>query len=90
MADSFTAPGNSENYINPDDSNDTTIDSGDWLQGAPGKNNASSVRDALDLLLGELNYNQFKGQTVCVSCLVHLTEQIHFLVCINIFAHGTF
>jgi hypothetical protein len=53
LAMSFTAPGNSENYINPDDENDNTIDINDWLQGAPGKNNANHVRNALDLLIGE-------------------------------------
>ncbi|MCB1583899.1 MAG: choice-of-anchor A family protein, partial [Xanthomonadales bacterium] len=54
LAQSFIQPGNAENYINPDNDGDNIIDMGDWVQGAPGKNNASHVRGALDALLGEV------------------------------------
>ncbi|MBL4661853.1 MAG: tandem-95 repeat protein, partial [Alcanivoracaceae bacterium] len=53
LAESFAIPGDSENYTNPDNSNDHNIDIADWLQGAPGKNNANHVRNALDLLLNQ-------------------------------------
>ena len=53
LAVSFTSPGNSENYINPDSQSDADIDLGDWIQGTPGKKNSKKVRDALDLLIGQ-------------------------------------
>ncbi len=52
LATSFVMPGDSFNYVNPDDVNDQDINIGDWVQGAPGKNNAKHVRNALDDLLG--------------------------------------
>ena len=53
LAASFTPPGDSSNYVNPGDESDHMLNTGDWVQGAPGKNNARHVRDALDDLIGE-------------------------------------
>jgi hypothetical protein len=52
LVGSLTAPGDSSNYINPDDPNDHEIDVGDWVVGLPGISNRSSVRSALNNLLG--------------------------------------
>ncbi|MDX1571127.1 MAG: Ig-like domain-containing protein, partial [Xanthomonadales bacterium] len=56
LADSLDMPGNAETYVNPDDPSDLLINVGDWVEGAPGVMNSSSVRDALnDLIsLGDL------------------------------------
>jgi len=43
-------PGMSKYYINPYNSNDRTIDIGDWVWGRPGIANSICVRDALDHL----------------------------------------
>jgi Flp pilus assembly protein TadG len=51
LATSLTPPGDSDTYINPDDTSDTIVSVGDWVQGSPGVSNASSVRDALDTLM---------------------------------------
>jgi len=50
LAASLTVPGNSSNYVNPDDPTDHIINVGDWVTGKPGVSNGSSVRDALDAL----------------------------------------
>jgi hypothetical protein len=47
---SLTPPGNSHTYINPYDPNDHALSIGDWVRGKPGVSNASSVRDALEVL----------------------------------------
>jgi hypothetical protein len=49
---SLTAPGDSSNYVNPDDPTDHELDVGDWAVGLPGVSNRSSLRSALDGLLG--------------------------------------
>ncbi|MGH1540586.1 MAG: Ig-like domain-containing protein [Arenicella sp.] len=53
LANSLLVPGNSTNYINPDNSNDHQIDINDWVQGVPGVKNSRHVRDNLDLLIGQ-------------------------------------
>lgn len=50
LATSLTPPGDSDTYVNPNDSSDTNVTVGDWVQGSPGVSNASSVRAALDQL----------------------------------------
>jgi hypothetical protein len=50
LATSLTPPGDSDTYVNPNDSSDTNVTVGDWVQGSPGISNASSVRAALDKL----------------------------------------
>jgi choice-of-anchor A domain-containing protein len=50
LANSLTPPGDSDTYINPYDLSDRWLTIGDWVQGSPGVNNASSVRNALDTL----------------------------------------
>ena len=50
LATSLTPPGDSDTYVNPNDSSDTNVTVGDWVQGSPGVSNASSVRAALDTL----------------------------------------
>jgi hypothetical protein len=49
---SLTVPGDSTNYVNPDDATDHELDVGDWAVGLPGVSNRSSLRNALDSLLG--------------------------------------
>jgi Flp pilus assembly protein TadG len=51
LATSLTPPGDSDTYVNPNDSSDTNVSVGDWVQGSPGVSNASSVRAALDELM---------------------------------------
>ncbi|MFO7936786.1 MAG: Ig-like domain-containing protein [Kiritimatiellia bacterium] len=47
---SLTPPGNSSNYINPDDIDDHLISIGDWIRGKPGVSNSRKLRNALDVL----------------------------------------
>jgi hypothetical protein len=47
---SLTPPGNSGAYTNPNNPGDNVVSVGDWVQGRPGVENASGVRDALDTL----------------------------------------
>ena len=58
FASSLALPGDSYNYLAPNDSvndanRDHILNIGDWVQGNPGKNNGSQVRAALDLLIGQ-------------------------------------
>jgi VCBS repeat-containing protein len=50
LVNSLTPPGNSNTYINPNNSADHTISVGDWVRGSAGVSNASSIRKALDAL----------------------------------------
>ncbi len=50
LAESLTPFGNSGNYVNPNDSQDSVISVGDWVYGAPGVLNSTDVRDALEVL----------------------------------------
>lgn len=45
---SLVPPGNSTNYVNPDDSTDHEVNIGDWVVGRPGVPNSIDIRDALD------------------------------------------
>ena len=47
---SLVPPGNSTNYVNPDDSTDHEVNIGDWIVGRPGVPNSIDIRDALDNL----------------------------------------
>lgn len=47
---SLTPPGNSQTYVNPDNSTDHTIASGKRVFGKPGVSNSRGVRDALNVL----------------------------------------
>ncbi|HYE33203.1 MAG TPA: Ig-like domain-containing protein [Methylomirabilota bacterium] len=47
---SLTAPGDSHTYINPADRFDYGVSVGDWVHGATGVKNSSSIRAALDAL----------------------------------------
>ena len=49
---SLTPPGDSFNYVNPDDADDHLPEPGDWIYGTPGIGNAQAVREAMDELLG--------------------------------------
>jgi RHS repeat-associated protein len=51
LATSLTPPGDSNTYINPNDSQDHVVSPGDWVRGTTGVSNSSMVRDALDRLL---------------------------------------
>jgi RHS repeat-associated protein len=50
LIESLTAPGNSNTYVNPNNSSDHEVSVGDWVQGKPGVSNSSNVRAALDAL----------------------------------------
>jgi uncharacterized repeat protein (TIGR01451 family) len=50
LVQSLTPPGDSQTYINPNNSNDHTLSNGDWVYGRPGVANSKGVRDALDAL----------------------------------------
>ncbi len=50
LVQSLTPPGNSQTYINPNDSADHLLSINDWVYGRPGVANSKGVRDALDLL----------------------------------------
>ncbi|WP_164503463.1 Ig-like domain-containing protein [Pleionea sediminis] len=52
LAESLVPPGNSDNYINPDNSSDTELSIGDFVQGRPGVKNSRAIRDNLDALIG--------------------------------------
>jgi len=47
---SLTPPGDSETYINPDDTDDHVVSIGDWVQGKPGVSNSKNIRETLDEL----------------------------------------
>jgi hypothetical protein len=47
---SLVPPGNSTNYVNPDDSTDHEVNVGDWIVGRPGVPNSIDIRDAIDNL----------------------------------------
>lgn len=49
---SLTAPGDSTDYVNPDNSADHEINAGDWVSGRSAVSNRSSMRSALNDLLG--------------------------------------
>jgi hypothetical protein len=48
LCTSLTPPGNSQNYVNPNDPNDHALTVGDWVQGTTGISNEKCARDALD------------------------------------------
>ena len=50
LANSLLPPGDSYNYISPDQAADHLLDIADWAQGATGSMNSSSVRARLDAL----------------------------------------
>ena len=52
LINSLTQPGDVATYINPDNSSDHTLVSGDWVSGKPGVSNGKHVRAALDALVG--------------------------------------
>jgi hypothetical protein len=52
LVTSLTAPGDSSNYVNPDDPTDLELDPGNWVTGFVGVSNRSSLRNALGALLG--------------------------------------
>jgi hypothetical protein len=49
---SLTPPGDSTGYINPDNPVDQEINAGDWVSGRSSVSNRSSMRNALNNLLG--------------------------------------
>jgi hypothetical protein len=49
---SLTPPGDSTDYINPDNPVDQEINAGDWVSGRSSVSNRSSMRNALNNLLG--------------------------------------
>ncbi|MBL8299980.1 MAG: tandem-95 repeat protein, partial [Rhodanobacteraceae bacterium] len=51
LAASLVPPGNSNTYVNPDNTADTLLTAGDYVQGAPGNMNSNAVRTALNALL---------------------------------------
>ncbi|HEY9052416.1 MAG TPA: putative Ig domain-containing protein [Gammaproteobacteria bacterium] len=53
IAEALIPPGNSDQYINPRNANDTKIEIGDWVEGAPGVKNSKRIRENLDELLNK-------------------------------------
>ncbi len=51
ISESLIIPGNSNHYINPYNVNDHLIEENDWVQGSPGVNNSSIIRQNLDALV---------------------------------------
>ena len=49
---SLTVPGDSTNYVNPDNLTDHELNVGDWVMAKSPVSNRSSMRNALDSLLG--------------------------------------
>jgi hypothetical protein len=47
---SLVPPGNSTNYVNPDNPTDHEVNIGDWIVGRPGVPNSIDIRDGLDNL----------------------------------------
>jgi hypothetical protein len=47
---SLVPPGNSTNYVNPDNPTEHEVNIGDWIVGRPGVPNSIDIRDALDNL----------------------------------------
>lgn len=52
LAQSLTSPGDSASYANPAESTDHTLSGGDQVRARPGVTNSTSVRQALDTLIG--------------------------------------
>jgi hypothetical protein len=52
LVNSLTPPGDSTNYVNPDNPADQEINAGDWVSGRSGVSNRSNMRNALNNLLG--------------------------------------
>ncbi len=52
LALSLLPPGNSRDYINPDNIEDSLPEIGEWVQGSPGVSNSRNVREAVNALLG--------------------------------------
>jgi hypothetical protein len=50
LAASLSAPGDSYNYINPDNSADHLLEIAEWARGATGSMNSSSVRERMEAL----------------------------------------
>ncbi|MCG8391729.1 MAG: Ig-like domain-containing protein, partial [Pseudomonadales bacterium] len=53
LAESLRFPGNSDQFLNPRNSNDHVLSEGDWVYGVPGVKSGKSIRDALDDLLNQ-------------------------------------
>lgn len=51
LVTSLTPPGDSNTYVNPNNSADHLVSVGDWVQGSPGVANANGVRRALNWLM---------------------------------------
>ncbi len=49
---SLMSPGDSDTFVNPDETQDHQVSVGDWVLGKPGVSNSKAVRDALDALKG--------------------------------------
>ena len=50
LATSLAPPGDSYNYVNPDNAGDRLLEIGDWAQGSTGSMNSSAVRERMDAL----------------------------------------
>jgi len=46
----LTPPGDSNTYVNPNDSTDHAVSIGDWVQGSTGVMNSNAVRNELEVL----------------------------------------
>jgi RHS repeat-associated protein len=50
LAESLLSPGDSYDYVNPDNASDRLLEIADWARGATGSMNSSSVRERMDAL----------------------------------------
>ena len=50
LVNSLTPPGNSDTFVNPNDTADHLVSIGDWVSGKPGVTNSAAVRQALTTL----------------------------------------
>ncbi|MCU0756700.1 MAG: cadherin-like domain-containing protein [Xanthomonadales bacterium] len=66
LAQSLMPPGDSYLYRNPNDSTDSVLSMGDWIQGAPGNMQANAVVTAINALMGRdiivPSFDQTRGQ----------------------------
>jgi hypothetical protein len=53
LAESLIPPGNSDTYVNPNDTSDHKLDISDWVEGRPGVKNSAAIRTNLSALIGQ-------------------------------------
>lgn len=67
LSKSLTPPGDSETYVNPNNSSDHKISYGDWIRGNSGVTNSTGVRAALDKMKAQDVIIPVWDEANCVS-----------------------